>query len=160
MMNRMIASGPRAVADVLPRAMPQLSERLAERRLRRQWTAIVGAETARRARPRGLSGGVLTIVVDNSPWLHELTLRSAELTAHLTACVPGLRALRFTLGPLECLPDEAEPMYRPSPQPLSAADRADIDAAAAAIADATVAAAARRLLTTARRFPVTRKGAR
>jgi hypothetical protein len=37
--------------------------------------------------------------------------------------------------------------------PLTAADHADIDAAAAAIADTRLADAARQLLTTARRFP-------
>jgi len=153
MMSVMTASAPRAVGDVLLSAMPQLTERLAEHRLRREWPALVGPETARRARPGGLSAGVLTLVVDNSPWLHELTLRSAELVARLAKRVPGLRALRFTLGRLEEA-DEARPTVRPLPHALSAADRADIDAAAAAIADPTVAAAARRLLTTARRFPV------
>lgn len=160
MMSVMTASAPRAIADVLLSALPQLSERLAEHRLRRDWAAVAGPEIARRARPGGLRAGVLTLVVDNSPWLHELTLRSAELTARLAARVPGLRALRLQLGPLEGGLDEAEATPRPTPLALSAADRADIDAAAAAITDATVAAAARRLLTTARRFPVARREVR
>lgn len=152
----MIRPAPRAVADVLLSAVPQLSDRLVEYHLRRTWSALVGPETARRARPRALSGGVLTVVVDNSPWLQELTLRSAELTARLSARFPAVRSLRFTLGRLDGEQDPEPPRGPATPRPLSNEDHHDIDAAAAAIADPALAAAARRLLMTARRYPVAR----
>src|SRR5207249_11423376 len=86
---------PRAVADLLVTAVPGLRERLAEHHVRRAWAALVGADVARRAQPRALVDGCLAVVVDNSPWLHELTLRAEELTARLHERVPVVRALRF-----------------------------------------------------------------
>src|SRR5439155_1143299 len=94
----MRVGAPRAVADLLVTAVPELRERLAEHHVRRVWSTLVGADVARRAKPQGLVEGCLTVIVDNSPWLHELTLRADELTARLRARFPALRALRFTLG--------------------------------------------------------------
>ena len=149
---------PRVVADVLLSAVPQLSERLPEYHIRRAWTALVGPDMARRTRPQSLANGCLHVVVDNSPWLHELTLRAAELTARLSAESPAVRSLRFTLGTLE-----TEPRSRPERRErrvtaLTDDDRRDIDEAAAAISDPALADVARRLLTTARRFPVGARG--
>lgn len=97
----MKASGiPRAVRDLLPEAVPLLVERLAEVQVYRAWEAAVGAEMARRARPGPLVEGCLTITVDNSPWLHELRLRQADLLAAIQQHCPSVRALRLTVGPL------------------------------------------------------------
>ena len=106
----MRVGAPRAVADLLVTAVPELQDRLAEYHVRRAWPALVGADVARRAQPQALVGGCLAVVVDNSPWLHELTLRAEELTARLHERVPAVRALRFTLGGLE----PAEPPAAPS----------------------------------------------
>lgn len=143
---------PRAVGDLLLGALPQLNDRLAEFRIRQAWSAIVGRDLARRARPDGLIAGTLRVVVDNSPWLHELTMREAELTAKIRDRFPDVKALRFTLGAVADGPVTEAPA-KARPVPLTEADRADIEAAAAAITDTTVADAARRLLVTARRFP-------
>jgi hypothetical protein len=149
---------PRAVADVLLSAVPQLSERLPEYHIRRAWAALVGPDMARRTRPQSLANGCLHVVVDNSPWLHELTLRAAELTARLSAESPAVRSLRFTLGALE-----TEPRLRPERRERRVAaltddDRRDINEAASAISDPALADVARRLLTTARRFPMGARG--
>ena len=146
------------MADVLVSAVPQLSERLPEYHIRRAWVALVGPEMARRTRPQSLSNGCLHVVVDNSPWLHELTLRTTELTERLAAQAPAVRSLRFTLGTLE-----TDPRSRPDPRErrptvLTDADRRDIDEAASAISDPALADVARRLLTTARRFPAGARG--
>jgi len=143
---------PRAVGDLLLSALPQISERLTHFRIRQSWAAIVGRDMARRARPDGVTAGILRIVVDNSPWLHELTLREAELATRVRARFPEIQGLRFALGALEAEPAAAH-AAAPRPVLLTAADHADIDAATAAITDESVADAARRLLTTARRFP-------
>ena len=148
-------AAPRAVGDLLLSALPQISERLSTFRLRQSWGAIVGRDAARRSRPDSVTAGTLRIVVDNSPWLHELTLREQELATKVGARFPEIRALRFTLGAMEPEPDAAR-TAAPRPIPLTPADHADIDAATAAITDDRVADAARRLLTTARRFPRTR----
>lgn len=146
LMNR---SAPRAVGELLLNAVPQLEDRLLVVRLQRTWNALVGAEVARRARPQALSHGCLHIVVDNSPWLHELTLRGPELTTRLHAAVPVIQSLRFSLGatPVE----DAPPPVRPAPRGprLTEDDTRAIDAAAAAISDPALAHSARRLMTRA-----------
>jgi hypothetical protein len=150
---------PRAVGELLSSALPQISDRLLELRIRRMWPSIVGRDVARRARPDAWSGGTLRIVVDNSPWLHELTLRASELTTKVRARFPEVQALRFVLGALENEGTSASPEL-PRAVPLSAADHADIAAAAAAISDSALAEAARHLLVTARRFPRPQPGSR
>lgn len=155
----MKSGAPRVVADVLVAALPQLSDRVSEHHLRQAWPALVGPDVARRARPRALVNGCLHVVVDNSPWLQELTLRAGELTERLRAHTPAVRSLRFTLGTLE-----ADPRSRPERRERRAValtddDRRDIDEAAAAISDPALAEVARRVLTTARRFPVGARGA-
>ena len=143
---------PRAIAELLPGALPQISDRLTELRIRQSWRTLVGRDVAKRTRPEGLTTGTLRVIVDNSPWLHELTLREAELTAKIRTSFPEVRALRFTVGAVGVDPAEAR-ATPPRAVKLTAADHADIAAATAPIADRAVADAARRLLVTARRFP-------
>jgi hypothetical protein len=150
---------PRAVGDLLSSALPQISDRLLALRLRQAWASIVGPSTACRARPDALSGGTLRIVVDNSPWLHELTLRGGELTTKVRERFPSVQVLRFVLGAVEAEAASGAAKV-PRAVSLTAADHADIDDAAGAIADSVLAAAARRLLVTARRFPRTQPGSR
>jgi hypothetical protein len=150
---------PRPVGEILPSALPQIADRLLELNLRHAWPSLVGRDAARRSRPDAFSGGLLRVAVDNSPWLHELTLRAAELTQSVRASFPAVQALRFVLG---AIPSESAgaPTKRQRPVALTAADHADIDAAAAAISDSVLADAARRLLVTARRFPRTQVASR
>jgi hypothetical protein len=147
----MKSAAPRVVGELLVSALPQLEERLIVQRLRRAWSALVGAEAARRAQPQSLVNGCLSIAVDNSPWLAELTLRAPDLTARIQADFPAVRSLRFALGATPA--EEPPPAARPAPRPprLTDDDRRAIDAAAAAISDPAVAAGARRLL--ARAWP-------
>ena len=142
---------PRAVAEVLAAAVPQIAERLPEYRIRTAWRALVGVDVARRTRPQSLTNGCLHVVVDNSPWLHELTLRSAELTERLHAQFDVVRSVRFTLGTLPAEPSPPAERRERRAKTLGDDDRRDIEAAASAISDPALADAARRLLTTARR---------
>jgi hypothetical protein len=136
---------------LLVSALPQLEDRLLVQRMRRTWVAVVGPDIARRARPQALVNGCLQVVVDNSPWLHELTLRAPELAARLGAEYPAVRSVRFSLGAPPA--EEPTPAARPALRPprLTDDDQRAIDAAAAAISDPVVAAGARRLL--ARAWP-------
>src|SRR5207244_11585090 len=121
------------------------------------WSTPVDVYVPRLAKPQALVDGCLTVIVDTSPWLHELTLRADELTARLRARFPAVRALRFTLGTLEEAGPSAAPRRRPrSSAPLGAADLRAIDEAISPIPDPALAAAARRLLTKAWRFPAER----
>jgi hypothetical protein len=149
----MTKKAPRAVSALIPHALPQLSERLAELQIRRGWASVMGADVARRTQPMALTGGCLTVTVDNSPWLHELTLRTEELTARVAEGFPTVRSLRFVAGAVAApgvAPRRARPRHA---VPLTDDDVHDIEAAASAITDSTLAEAARRLLTTARQFP-------
>ena len=150
---------PRTVGDLLPSALPQIVDRLVELRIRARWASIVGPDVARRTRPETLTGGTLRVAVDNSPWLHELTLRASALTADVRSRVPEVQALRFVLGAVG-RESAGVPTRPPQAVILTATDRAEIEAATEAIADSDVAAAARRLLTTARRFPRAAPGPR
>jgi len=154
----MKTTAPRAVGDLLSSALPQITERLVDLQIRRRWSSIVGRDLARRAHPDGLTGGTLRIAVDNSPWLHELKLREAELTAKVRERFPEVTSLRLTVG-TTANDAAAEASAPPRATPLTPADRADIDAASAAIADPVLAESARHLMTTARRFPRVRRGA-
>src|SRR5439155_1209265 len=89
----------------------------------------------------------------NSPWLHELTLRSDELTRRLAERFGAVRSLRFASGKVEAEPTSGRAGVR-LPAPLDAQAQREIDAAAAVIPDPEAAAAARRLMTKAwRRLP-------
>src|SRR5258705_10011825 len=145
---------PRAVADLLLTAVPDLRDRLLEHRIRRAWPQVVGADAARLAQARSFTDGCLTGAVDTSPWLQELTVRGEELTRRLNERFDAVRSLRFVSGRIE-----AEGSVRfggaPPAPPLDAREQREIDEATAAIRDAGVAAAARRLLTKAwRGLPV------
>jgi hypothetical protein len=143
----MKSGAPRVVRDLLVSALPQLEDRLLVARLARAWSRLVGAEAARRSRPQALVNGCLHVVVDNSPWLSELTLLAPDLGARLGAEFPAVRSLRFSLGAAGRAADPP-PAARPAPRPapLTDDDRRAIDAAAAAISDPALAASARRLL--------------
>jgi hypothetical protein len=142
---------PRRVADLVASALPQLTDRLLESRIRRHWVRLVGPEIARRTQPGRLEHGCLSVTVDNSPWMQELTLRQPELRARLAEQVPEVRSLRFVMGTLtrEVSTPRAP---RPPVAPLGAHEMCEIDDAVSSIGDIDVASAARRLLATARRF--------
>jgi hypothetical protein len=152
---------PRAVAELLVNAIPHLGDRLREQQIRSAWAAMVGADAARRTQPQALADGCLSVLVDNSPWLHELTLRAEELTRRTHERFPEVRSLRFVLGTLPPA-DAARPLRERgrSSVPLDDAARAAIDEAASVIHDETLADAARRLLAKAWRFPRERGAAR
>jgi len=133
-------------------AVPALRDRLDEARLRSAWNALVGPDAARRSRPHALTNGCLHVVVDNSPWLQELTLRSGELTRRIAAQFATIRALRFTLGRIDDHPSDAPASAAAlSTRRLSPDDVREIDATVASIRDPEVRAAARRLMGSARR---------
>ena len=149
-MSRFRSSSPRRVGDLLAAAVPGLSERLLEVRIRREWSQVVPASLARRSEPGELARGALEVRVDNSPWLQELSMRSPELLAALTARYGGaVRSVRVTLGPRR--PDApapaAAPERRPAPPRLDRQEMREVSALAATLPDPVLARALRRLLT-------------
>jgi hypothetical protein len=111
----------------------------------------VGADVARHARPQGIANGCLHVVVDNSPWLQELTLRAEALTGKVAARFDAVRSLRFTLGRLDGSHPPPEPAPTPRPtRALGPEDVREITESVAPIRDPEARAAARRLLAAAR----------
>lgn len=130
-------------------AVPELRDRLLEERIRREWPETVGQDAARRTRPKRLVNGCLEVVVDNSPWLQELTLRSAEVTRRLAGRVAGVREVRFVLGALPARPPAPTPAAERPTRELAEAEVRAIDDAVAGITEPAARAVARRLLTKA-----------
>ncbi len=148
-MVRSKRSSPVRVRDLLVAAVPQLEELLLQDAIRRDWNQTVGSELGRRSRPARLRAGVLDVTVDNSPWLHEMTLRSPELLAAVQARFStAVGALKFSHGTLPA-PVERQPrrQRREAPGRLSREERSIVDAAVSSFPDAALAASFRRLLT-------------
>jgi hypothetical protein len=139
---------PVPVREVLRQAVPGLATRMLEATIREEWAQTVGPGLARRSQPGELRAGILTVIADNSPWLQEMTLRSAELLRALQsrhgATVTGLR---FTLGRLA---PPAPPAAGAGPGPrarLSDEETRAVEATAAPLPDPALRASLRRLLT-------------
>jgi hypothetical protein len=131
--------------------VPALAERLLEETIRNEWSQIVGAEAARRSRPVALRLGVVDVSVDNSPWLQELTLRGASITAALRErhgrAVTGVRFMLATTAPRAAVTTPARSRDREPSRQLSAEEARQVDDAARRLADHGLAASFRRLLT-------------
>jgi hypothetical protein len=147
-MSRGKFTAPVRVSEVLAAAVPELGERMLEETIRKEWRLTVGAEMARRSQPAELRSGTLTVLVDNSPWLQEMHLRSAELLEVLRGRYgTAVSALRFALGRLAPKPEpparrRAEPEAR-----LTDSEALEVEKTGAQLNDPTLAAALRRLMT-------------
>jgi hypothetical protein len=142
-------SNPVQVRDVLVNAMPQLREHLLAASIQKGWSQVVGAELGRRSRPSRLRSGVLDVAVDNSPWLHEMTLRSGDLLAAVQSRFStAVSSLKFALGPVPAAADRRAPRRAAEASArLSREDSRLIQSATASLTDAALADSLRRLLT-------------
>ena len=143
---------PVRVGNLLTAAVPALAERILEDAVRRDWAQTAGPDAARRSRPGAIKQGTLEVSVDNSPWLQELTLRSAAIVAALRkrhgSAVSGVR---FALGRSHGDdPVAAGPAHAGTEAPrrrLSAEEARIVDAAAGQLPDPALASSLKRLLT-------------
>ena len=142
---------PVRVGNLLTRAVPALAERLLEEAIRQEWPQTIGPDAARRSRPLALRQGILEISVDNSPWLQELTLRSAAIAAALQerhgSAVSGVRFVLATKAPRVAAPEPNHSRPSVSSRQLSAEEARQVDDAARRLADHGLATSFRRLLT-------------
>lgn len=146
-MTRRDASTPTPVGALLTAAFPPLADRLLALAIRRDWPSLVGPQMSRRSQPGDLRGGTLAVIVDNSPWLQELTLREAELLSRLQGRygAESIRALRFTLGAPPREP-EAPDRRLPRRDELTPEEEAWVAQAASQIREPMLADTVRRLL--------------
>jgi len=142
-------SRPVRVRDVLVAALPELRDRLLEETIRRDWSRLAGPELGRRSQPGRLKAGVLDVTVDNSPWLHEMTLRSGELLAALqTRFGSVVASLRLALGVVPAGVDPPKADHRPEPRARLSHEEAEVvEAMVASLPDPALAGSLRRLLT-------------
>ena len=142
-------SSPVRVRDVLVAALPELRDRLQEETIRKEWSRLVGPELGTRSRPGRLKAGVLEVTVDNSPGLHEMTLRSGELLVSLqTRFGSTVTSLRLAIGTVPA--GGAPPSARPRPETqarLSHEETSRVEAMVASLPDPMLAGSLRRLLT-------------
>ena len=147
--NKIGSRTPAPVGVLLSLSVPKLDERLREAQIRREWRDVVGRETDRRCRPGELRNGTLTLIVDNSPWLQELTLRASQLLSLLAARYGpnAVHSIRLTLGalPPEPVTPPPERDVRGKERP-TAEEMREIDAAVSLISDPEVRGSACRLL--------------
>lgn len=147
-MARRTLSSPTPVGALLASALPPLADRLLALAVRRDWADVVGPAIARRAEPGHLRAGTLTVFVDNSPWLQELTLREAEVLGRLQARHgrDSVKALYLTLG--RPSRDAAPPVRGTAPTARTPSREAAawVDGAVASLSDPTLAETLRRVL--------------
>ena len=109
---------------------------------------IAGPEMARRSRPGELRAGALTVLVDNSPWLQEVTTAlDRDPRRHPARHGPPSRRCAARLEP--CPPRDRRSRttgLRP-PIPLSAEEEHAVDTIIAPVTDPVLAASVRRLVT-------------
>ena len=147
-MGASVRSSPVRVRDVLVSAVPELQHLLLEDAIRTDWSRLIGPELGRRSRAGQLRAGVLDVIVDNSPCLQEMRLRSGELLAVLQRRFREVGSLRFTLGTVRTGSDRAAPRVRSEPQPSpSHEELSSIEVMATSLPDPILASSLRRLLT-------------
>ena len=148
-MFRPTRPGPVRVRDVLAAALPELAGLMLQESIRRDWGRIAGPDISRRSQPGGLRMGVLDVTVDNSAWLHELTLRSRELLEAVQVRHGSrVASLRFSLGKIAAGPGPPASQHHPVREiQLGSEDARLVETMVAPVADPELAASLRRLLT-------------
>lgn len=140
-------SRPVLVRDLLVSAVPGLRDRMLEETIRIQWATIAGPDAARRSRPGELRGGVLNVVVDNSPWLQEISLRSNDLLSALRARHGNaVTAVKCGLGTVPTMRPAARERSASRRERLTAEEEQSLDAITAAVADPEIAHSVRRVV--------------
>lgn len=139
---------PQRVGALLTAAVPELAHRMLDDRIRKEWALAVGGDLAERSQPAELRQGELRVLVDNSPWLQELTMRSGEILGALqNRYGPSVTSLRFSLGEWPRLTSTVAQRRRRAATPRLTPEEARlIEAATGGLQDGELAAALRRLL--------------
>jgi len=147
-MTRRHTSTPTPVGALLTAALPPLADGLLALAVRRDWPSLVGPQISRGSQPGDLRGGTLTVLVDNSPWLQELTLRQGEILSRLQGRygAESIGALHFTLGTRSRVPEARDHRMSPKDDPLSPEEEAWVAEATSAVSDPLLAETVRRLL--------------
>jgi len=76
--------------------------RISEEEMADAWEDVIGKAASTHARPVSLAKGTLTVNVDASSWLYELTLKKRDIMKKLAGRLKGksLKDIRFRIGEL------------------------------------------------------------
>lgn len=76
--------------------------RISEEEMADAWGDVIGKTASTHAHPVSLAKGILTVNVDASSWLYELTLKKKEIIKKLAGRLKGksLKDIRFRIGEL------------------------------------------------------------
>ena len=77
--------------------------RVSEEEIRSAWEEAAGHRAASHTKPVSIKKSVLTVNVDNSGWLYELTIKKGKLLKNLDGKIRGkhLKGLRFRIGEIK-----------------------------------------------------------
>jgi predicted nucleic acid-binding Zn ribbon protein len=121
--------------------------RMKEYRLFGQWERAVGTVIAVHARPSAIRGKKLTVTVDSSAWMQQLSLLKPEIIVKVNQCLgeDAVNELTLRLGELDLPAQVRHEHLRPAGK-LDAGDRRKAAEYTAAIADPEVRESFRRLV--------------
>lgn len=93
-----------------------LSAKLVEQRIAREWADIVGEQVAAHTRPESIRGRRLSVLVDHSLWMQQLSFLKPDLLRRIRVHTGGetVQDLVFRIGDLSRCPS-------PSPTPRGGA---------------------------------------
>lgn len=107
-------SSPERLGAVLDRWLDHNAEskKITQYTIHDRWVELVGERLATHTSPRALRKGVLTVMVDNSAWLNELSFMRADLVRQINSglgkrLVMGIRMFAGKVDPLP--PPEVPP---------------------------------------------------
>ncbi len=123
------------------------ASKLKEYRIFGQWERAVGAVIARHAQPSAVRGKKLTVTVDSSAWMQQLSLLRPEIINKVNACLreEAVESITLRIGALD-LPAPAGHEPRPPAGTLDAGERRRVEEYIAAIADPEVRDSFRRMI--------------
>ena len=77
--------------------------RVSEEEIRKAWEDAAGHRAASHTKPVSIKRSVLTVNVDASGWLYELTIKKRELLKKMEGAIRGkqLKGLRFRIGEIK-----------------------------------------------------------
>lgn len=88
-------SQPELLKNALERHVRRagIGRKLAQGKMLSQWPQVVGEQVAARATADSIEDGVLTVVVPDSSWRHELTFQKRDMIERLNAAA-GQKVVR------------------------------------------------------------------
>jgi predicted nucleic acid-binding Zn ribbon protein len=111
------------------------------------WLKAVGSGVATHARPDAIKGGKLTVIVDSSAWMNQLSMLSPRIIEQVNEALgrEEVKTLAFRTGKVESASGKKAPEEKIKTRPLTPEETAEIEEAISVIKDEETREAARKL---------------